>query len=195
MKLALFCDIVKKRTGNLHDFRDGLILFLAFFFQNLLTETSEQLYNVTRGRVQWDRVTFLLPRNYTTDCVFSSNQPRRVQTKSRRTDRHLAEVVVGGDHPLLADLPWADQFYGGCGVPGRGVHLSRSFISSFSPSNSFLQGMAASPYNKKFGDKVIMLGHFYDGVSGNNSIQLSYSAIRTLWLFIKQYANSIWRNI
>lgn len=120
------------------------ITFNSFFFfsqQNVLTEASEQLYNVSRGRLQWDRITFLLPRNYSADCAFMS-QPRRV-VRNRRADGHQADLIVGDSHPLLGDLPWAEQFYGGCGVAGRGVRLSRSFLASAHRQNNtlFLQGL------------------------------------------------------
>ncbi|XP_057365411.1 calcium-activated chloride channel regulator 1-like [Daphnia carinata] len=120
----------------------------TFFKQieNVLTSTSEQLHNVTGGRLQWDRISVLVSKSLAQDCFRLTRHQQRLQViKNKRMNAQLAAsqtadiVIHDGSHPLIADLPHAKQ-YGGCNQQGLGVHLSRSFIRSYHPLHSFISG-------------------------------------------------------
>lgn len=101
--------------------------------ENLVTTTSQQLHGATRGRLQWRRVTVLVPTDWR-HCFGG-----RTAVGWKAADRRTVDVVVGRSHPLLADLPWARQF-AGCGVQGAHVQLSHRFIQSISAANAFHNG-------------------------------------------------------
>ncbi|KAI9559912.1 hypothetical protein GHT06_013919 [Daphnia sinensis] len=121
----------------------------TFFKQieNVLTSTSEQLHKVTAGRLQWDKISVLVSKSLAQDCFRLARHQQRLHViKNKRMNAQLAAseaadiVVHHGSHPLIADLPHAKQYYGGCNQQGLGVHLSRSFIRSFHPDHAFIYG-------------------------------------------------------
>ena len=112
----------------------------------MLTATSEQLHNVTRNRLQWDKVTILVSKSLAQDCFRLARHQQRLQViQNKRMNAQMdssltADVVIHSQsHPLIHDLPHAKQF-GGCGRQGLGVHLSRQFIRTFNSQDSFISG-------------------------------------------------------
>ncbi|KAK4029989.1 hypothetical protein OUZ56_022946, partial [Daphnia magna] len=113
---------------------------------NVLTSTSEQLHNVTTGRLQWDKISILVSKSLAHDCFRLARHQQRMQViKNKRMNAQLAAshaadmVVHDASHPLIGDLPHAKQ-YGGCSQQGLAVHLSRSFIRSFHADTFFISG-------------------------------------------------------
>ena len=101
--------------------------------------TSEQLHGATRGRVQWEAVRVVLPSSGAT-CW--PTPPTSANQQRPRVDN--ADVVIGASHPLLFDAPWAVQ-HGGCGVAGRRVYVSKSFVASFDAADPFIWGELIIP--------------------------------------------------
>jgi len=102
-----------------------------------MSATSEQLHTATRGHVQWSTVRVVLPSSVPDACW--SLPPRPAGARPRRPRLGHADVVIGASHPLLREAPWAVQ-YGGCGVAGRRVYVSKAFVSSFNTADSFISG-------------------------------------------------------
>jgi hypothetical protein len=128
----------------------------------VLTATSEQLHNVTRNRLQWDKVTILVSKSLAQDCFRLDRHQQRLQViQNKRMNAQMdssltADVVIHSQsHPLIADLPHAKQF-GGCGRQGLGVHLSRQFIRTFNSQDSFISGN----FNFKFELKIFKFNSF-----------------------------------
>ena len=102
-----------------------LIIFsLCFFFQELLTSTSEKLYTATKTR--FDTINILLPTSWSgSDCL--NGRPINDQISfSPRPD-----FKVTAEHPLFgATQPLTIQFDGQCGTMGRGIQLPYPLLAS-----------------------------------------------------------------
>ena len=114
-------------------------VFWLIHWQSLLTATSEQLYEATRGRQQWGRVRVMAPANWQ-HCL------RGVNVVDQWPQRfHGNDLLIGRTHPLLADLPWARQF-GPCGVQGSDLYLSHRFVQSTASDNLVRHGAYANDH-------------------------------------------------
>ena len=78
-----------------------------------MTATSQQLHNVTKGRLQWDRVTILLPS--------SNNNCLPDKVKRKRTDFDFVDFIV---RPMSSLRPIFAKQFGQCGQAGLGVRLN-----------------------------------------------------------------------
>ena len=87
-------------------------------FQDLLTASSHNMFNLTNGRVQVKTINIRLPHSWQA-CAPASALV--ADTKK------AADVLVTPCHPLLGDLPWTIQF-GGCGQQGKNIQLPVGFL-------------------------------------------------------------------
>ena len=88
-----------------------------------MTETSQNIFNFTNGRVQLARVTIQLPGSWqTAHCA-----PRAALVSGQQSDRAQL-VVTGRPHSLVGEQPWTLQ-HAGCGQPGRNIELPWQFVN------------------------------------------------------------------
>ena len=92
-----------------------LIVFFSFF-QELLTSTSEKLFQATKAR--FDTINILLPSSWSgSDCL--DGRPINDQINFTPSP----DFKVTSEHPLFgATQPLAIQ-YGGCGQSGKGIQI------------------------------------------------------------------------
>ena len=88
-------------------------------FQHLLTSTSRNIFNLTKGRIQVKDVVVRLPLSW------HSCAPSTAVVTDSKTD---AEVKVTSAHPLLGDMPWTLQ-YAGCHQPGKNIEIPVGFLA------------------------------------------------------------------
>lgn len=88
-------------------------------FQHLLTSTSRNIFNLTKGRSQVKDVVVRLPLSW------HSCAPSTAVVTDSKTE---AEVKVTSAHPLLGDMPWTLQ-YAGCHQPGKNIELPVGFLA------------------------------------------------------------------
>ena len=106
-------------SQNVTCYLNGLIAF-----QELLTSTSEQLFETSDRRARFDSISVLLPASWSgSDCL----NGRPINDKISAT--YQPDFVIGGDHPIFgAERPIALQ-YGQCGESGLGIRVPHKLLS------------------------------------------------------------------
>jgi calcium-activated chloride channel regulator 4 len=85
-----------------------------------LTETSQNIFNFTNGRVQLKDITIQLPLSWQVDhCA----PPSAIVSNFNEEP----DVKISSSHPLLGDLPWTIQF-AGCQQAGKNIELPYEFV-------------------------------------------------------------------
>lgn len=88
--------------------------------QSILTETSQNIFNFTNGRVQLKDITIQLPLSWQVDhCA----PPSAIVSNFNEEP----DVKISSSHPLLGDLPWTIQF-AGCQQAGKNIELPYEFV-------------------------------------------------------------------
>ena len=97
----------------------------------MLTSVSEQLHDVSGGRLRWQRIRIVSPPGCSSRIHQLQQMTRNEESSRSSSSSSAVDMVIGDSHPLLGDLPHAQQFSADCGGStgrGRGVRMSRQFI-------------------------------------------------------------------
>ena len=129
-------------------------VIICLFWQSVLTSASEQLHDVTGGRLRWERIRIVAPPGCNAAQQLRQQQQMTTQQQGESnswtasTASTAADMVIGDSHPLLGDLPHAQQFAADCGRRrgggSGGVRMSRQFILRQQPQQQ-QQQTAARP--------------------------------------------------
>ena len=96
----------------------------SFLLQELLTSTSQQLFETTERKSRFDSISVLLPASWSgSDCL----NGRPINDKISAPYR--PDFVVSNEHPLFGDSrPMAMQ-YGQCGQSGLGIRIPHGLLN------------------------------------------------------------------
>ncbi|XP_056388395.1 calcium-activated chloride channel regulator 1-like [Hyla sarda] len=103
--------------------------------QTMVKEASHYLFNATRQRLYIRSAKILLPRTWSLNYTKYTNRTRERYEK--------ADVVIANMFPRIGDAPYTKQ-YGGCGEPGRYIHLTPNFLLQENLTSLY------GPYGKVF---------------------------------------------
>lgn len=114
-----------------------------YYFQELLSRTSDYLYKATKGQTYFRQVSLLLPPSWANvNCtgiyqgsarlLFPAEEAltaAAISPSAVHQAQVTADIHVTTDHPVYIDRPWTLQ-YGGCGVPGKKISIPVSFLTT-----------------------------------------------------------------